>query len=280
MRQRSEPTVSRWTARQREFAIRLSLGAGRGRLVRQLLTEGLVLSVFGGVGGVLLADWASTTLAATVLARDVLPTRIAVDARVLTFCAIVSITDSLMFSVIPSFRSTAGALGSALRTSGSGGSRAALAMRPLVVAQVALSVMLVAAAGLVGRSLTNLWRLDPGYDHEHIVQIRIDPRAGGVRTEELPSLYRQITERATQMPGVVAAEVSRLGLAGGVRSVGSVTLEGYVPIPGESVRFLGNQLGPRYFNTVGMTLIQGRSFTERDVKGPCSDISGCDGCPV
>jgi len=259
--------LARWTARRREFAIRLSLGAGRGRLMRQLITEGLILSVIGGVGGVLLADWASTTLAATVLAREVLPARIALDTRVLTFCVIVSITNSLMFSVVPSFRSTAGALGSALRTSGAGGSRAALAMRPLVVAQVAFSVVLVAAAGLVGRSLVNLWRLDPGYDHEHIVQIRIDPRAGGVRTEELPSLYRRITERATQMPRVIAAEVSRLGLAGGVRSVGSVTLEGYVPIPGENVRFLGNQVGPRYFNTVGMTLIQGRSFTERDVKG-------------
>jgi predicted permease len=259
--------LARWTARQREFAVRLSLGAKRGRLVRQLLTEGLMLSVVGGVAGALLADWISTTLAGTVLAREVLPTHLALDRRVLMFCAIVSITNGLMFSIVPSLRSTSGSLGSALRLSGTAGSRAALAMRPLIGAQVALSVVLVAGAGLVGRSLVNLWRLNPGYDHEHLVQIRIDPRAGGVRTEELPSLYQQITERAMQKPGVVAAEVSRLGLASGVRSVGSVTLEGYAPAPGESVRFLTNQVGPTYFSTVGMTLIQGRSFTERDVRG-------------
>src|SRR5207247_7218549 len=127
--------------RQREFAIRLSLGAGRARLIRQLLTEGLILSAVGGVAGLLVANWTSTTLAASALARDVLPATVALDGRSLTFCVIVAIANSLAFGVLPALRSTSGALGSALRTSGAGGVRITQAMRPLGIGQVALSVV-------------------------------------------------------------------------------------------------------------------------------------------
>jgi putative ABC transport system permease protein len=259
-------SLARWTAHQREFAIRLSLGAGRSQLVRQLLVESLALSLAGGVLALLFANWASTSIAAAASAREILPARVALNGRVLLFCAIVSVTTSLAFGVIPALRVTSARAMRSLRAAGTG-VHAASAMRPLVAAQVALSVVLVGTAALFGRSLVNLWNLDPGYDRTQTVQIRIDPLAGGVREGELAAVYQRTIARARAVPGVLAAAVSRHGLASGVRSIGSISLEGYEPAPGENVRFMANWVGPAYFSTTGMRLLQGRPFTDRDVEG-------------
>lgn len=259
--------LAQWGARQREVAIRLSIGAGRWRLVRQLLTESLLLAVIGGAAGLLIAEWASTTLATSAQVRSLLPASIALNSRVLAFCALTSMMTVLIFGVVPAVRATGAAPVNALRTGGTRAGHATSVMRPLVSAQVALSVVLVVAAVLFARSLLSLWYLDPGYDREHLIQIRMDPRAGGLKHEDLLAVYQKITERARQVPGVLAAEVSRVGLASGRRSVGSLTVEGYQPAPGEVVRFMFNNVGPTYFATTGMTLVQGRAFNERDIDG-------------
>ncbi len=261
--------LARWTARQREVAVRLAIGAGRGRLIRQLLTESLVLAVIGGLVAIVLADWISTTIAASASVRSLLPARVGLDGRVLAFCGLVSIGTSLAFGILPAIRGTATSPSAALKSGGApSGRRGMFGMRPLVAAQVALSVVLVIGAGLFGRSLVKLSTIDPGYDRSgQRVQVRIDPLGGGMRVEEAPDLYRRVVARARQVPGVVDAEIAFLGVASGARSIGSIDLEGYVPGPEEQVRFLMNNVGPTYFDTTGMTLVAGRAFSERDVDG-------------
>jgi predicted permease len=261
--------LARWTARQREVAVRLAVGAARGRLIWQLLTESLVLAVLGGLVAIVLADWISSTIATSVSVRSLLPVRVGLDGRVLAFCGLVSIVTSLAFGIAPAIRGTAASPSAALKSGVAPSSRRAmLGMRPLVAAQVALSVVLVVAAGLFGRSLVKLSTLDPGYDRSsQRVQLRIDPLGGGMRLEEAPDLYRRVVARARQVPGVGDAEIAYLGVASGTRSIGSIDLEGYVPGPDERVRFLMNNVGPTYFDTTGMELVAGRAFTEHDIEG-------------
>jgi predicted permease len=258
--------LARWTTRQRELAIKLAIGAERARLVRQLLTESVVLAVIAGAAGLLVAEWASAVIARSAQVRSLLPSTIALDTRVLTFCLLVSMATTLVIGLLPAFRTTR-ASANALRIGGATARQTTSLMRPLVGAQVALSVILVVVAALLSRSLLNLWTLDPGYDREHLVQVRMDPLAGGVKQEELPAIYRRIAERARQVPGVIGADVSRVGIASGRRSIGSIRIEGYEPAPDEVPRFMFNSVGPTYFATTGMALVQGRTFTDRDVDG-------------
>jgi predicted permease len=258
--------LARSATRQREFGVRMALGVGRGRFVRYLLVESLLLSAVGGITAVIVAQWASTSLASFARARDVLPSGFALDGRVLMFCAVVALATSLLFGLLPALRLTDVPLVSALaRRRGAGGNVSA--MRPLVMVQIALSVVLVVGAALLGRSLLNLWAIDPGYDREHLVQIRLNPRGGGVRAEELPLLYDRITQRARQIPGVRAAEVSYCGIACGCRSIGGIRVEGYQAAPGEVPRMTENRVGPTYFATTGMDIIRGRGLTDHDVDG-------------
>jgi predicted permease len=258
--------LARSASRQRELGIRMSLGAGRLRFVRHLLVESLLLSALGGLAALIVAQWASTSLASFALAREVLPSGFAPDGRVLAFCAAVSFATCLVFGIFPAVRMSRLPLASALKVSGTGIGHAK-AMRPLVVAQIALSLVLVIGAGLFGRSLLNLWTIDPGYDREHLVQIGLNPRVGGVSPEELPALYDRITERARQVPGVHAADVSYCGIASGCRSIGGIRIEGYQPALGEIPRFLENRVGNTYFTTTGMAIVEGRAFTDHDTPG-------------
>ncbi len=259
--------LARAATRQRELGIRMSLGAGRGRFIRYLLLESLLLSALGGIAALFVAQWASTTLASFALARDVLPSGFALDRRVLAFCAAVCVVSSLAFGMFPAFRMTRLPLGDTLKGSGAGGSSHARAMRPLVVAQIALSLVLVLGASLFGRSLLNLWTIDPGYDRDHLVQIRLNPRVGGVSPDELPALYDRITQRARQVAGVLAADVSFCGVASGCRSISGIRIEEYQPALGEVPRFLENRVGTTYFTTTGMTIVEGRGLTDRDTRG-------------
>jgi predicted permease len=258
--------LARSAARQRELGIRMSLGAGRIRFVRFVLIESLLLSLLGGLAAMAIAQWSSTSLASFAGARDVLPAGFALDGRVLAFCIGVALLTSLVFGVVPALRTTRLPLASALRTSGAR-IGPVNAMRPLVVAQIALSLVLVLSAGLFGRSLVNLSRLDPGYDREQLVQIRLNPRVGGVAAEELPALYARISERAKQVPGVVGTDLSYCGIATGCRSIGGIRIEGYDAAPGEITRFQENRVSASYFSTTGMRIVEGRAFNEHDITG-------------
>jgi len=263
--------LARASARQREMAVRLSIGASRGRVIRQLLTESLVLGMVAGAGGLAIAPWASDLLVRMTIgdASVPVPFSVGLDSRMLAFSVCVSVLTSLLFGLAPAWRTTDLSVAFALKGGGSrgvhDGSKLNLG-KLLVVAQVALSLLLVAGAGLFVQSFRNLVQLDLGFEPDHIVSIRFDARGSTYTPERMPDLYRRLIARAEAMPGVRSASVAMCPLLSGCRSnVDGVAIDGYQSQPGEQVLVQENRVGPRYFSTVGMRLIAGRDLDSRDV---------------
>jgi predicted permease len=197
--------LARSEERKKEMAVRLSLGAGRWRLVRQLLTESVLLALVGGGIGLILAQWGSDAL------FTLLPTyggsaavlRLGPDPTVLVFTLFVSLLTGVLFGLVPAYRTSGVTPGPSLKTSVLGGARSRLGIaRALVVAQVALSLVLLVAAGLLLRSLRNAEAVDPGFDPEGLFVFRIDPTLNGYHGEPLSRLYDQVLERLEGLPGV------------------------------------------------------------------------------
>jgi predicted permease len=264
--------LARASARQREIAVRLSIGAGRGRLIQQLLTESFVLVAVAASIGLLLAYWSANALVGSVVNRvsGQNPAMLAVDGRVLGFTLVLSVVTGLLFGLAPALRSTKLQLGEALKTSSRslpGRSR----FNPgkfLVAAQVALALLLVVGAGLFARSLYHLGRVELGFDRDHVLSVSIDPRASGFTLEQLPALHARIIGAVSAIPGVEAAAVAMCGLASECRSSSDgILITGYTPSAGEQVVFQENRVSPRYFSTVGMRLLRGRDFDARDRHG-------------
>lgn len=277
--------LARAASRQREIAVRLAIGASRGRVMRQLLTESLILGAMAAAVGLMIAPLASELLVRTTIGVDSgpLPFAVGIDRRVLAFTALISLITSVLFGLAPAWRATnlsrprssesgratadlglADALKSTARSVHRGG-RASLS-RSLVVAQVALSLVLVVGAGLFVRSLQNLVTLPLGFETEHIVSAGISPRLGAYDGKQLPALYQRLVEGVEAIPGVESAAVAMCGLMTGCRSnVDGLTITGYNSQPGEQVVLQENRIGPKYFETVGMRMAAGRNFDERDV---------------
>ena len=259
--------LARGVARQREVAVRASLGATRLRLARQSLTEGVVLAALGGAAGLVMGGWISGLLAGMVLdtSPDLLPPGFSPDLRVVGFTALVSLATVLVFGVVPAFRFTRTDVQAALAAGGRGsvGHASLRGMRPLVAAQLALSLLVVVAAVLFGRSLVNLSQFDPGFDRHQLVAVGIDPPLSGYSQEQIPSLHQRLLDAVGAIPGVTSAAVSMMDLGGGGQAIRDFQFEGYQsgPIERESQ---WNQVGPRYFSTTGMALVEGREFDERD----------------
>jgi len=256
--------LGRAMARRREIAIRLSIGAGRFRLIRQLLTESIVLASLGGILGVLIAAWSNQTLPRLFSIDIHLP----LDYRLLAFTASLSLVTGILFGVAPAFRITRIEPGAALKSGGfatAPGRRLTLG-RTLVVVQVALSLLLVTGAGLLARTLWNLLQMDLGFNREHVLTVRIDPRSAGFAAAQLPSLYAQIVERVRTMPGVRSASIAASSIAGGGITSSGINLPGYTPGPRENMSVDENFVDPGYFETVGMRLVDGRDFDARDAE--------------
>jgi predicted permease len=262
--------LARGAARRREIAVRMSVGASRGRLVRQLLVESAALALLGTLVALPGAQWVSAALAELAAVRNTLPQGFALDGRVLVFTVAASAVCTLFFGLFPALRATAFQVADSVRSGGAvsdaSGTRT---MRPLVVGQVALSVLLVTAAVLFGRSLLSLWRLDPGFDRERIVSVRLTTSDEAAFTPEQVRLLRaRVLERVQTISGVLAADLSYTGIVSGAESIsGNNNIEGYQPAPGEAVRLQENRVGPGYFAATGMTLREGRLLTERDTDG-------------
>jgi predicted permease len=259
--------LARGAARQKEIALRLSIGAGRWRLIRQLLTESLLLAAFGGAAGLLLALW-GTQLLVKLLAQSGGPALdLHTDARVLGFTAAVSLFTGLVFGLLPAFRATRIELTTALKE----GSRR-WSMNPirnrlrsaLVVSQIALSLVLLAVAALFTRSLDKLLRVDPGFRPEHVLVLSVDPTLIGYEGARLSKLYTNLLERLESTRGVLSASASHWGLLarGGWKNL--VTVPGYVPRPGEETDSNLNPVGPHFFETTGIPILLGRDFSPRD----------------
>jgi len=261
--------LARSEGRRREIAVRLSIGASRGRLIQQLLTESFLLVAAATVLGLLLARWASDALVRMAVGSITGPPPFTtgVDEHVLMFAIAISIIPGFLFSLAPALRATRLEIGTAMKTASRSaftGSRFSAA-KLLVAAQVALSLLVVCGAGLFARSLRNLAQQDLGFDREHVLTVWMDPRSAGYNAGQLPGLYQRLVERVQIVPGVHSAAVSVCGLVVECRSItGDVKISGYQPAPGEDVRIQYNYAGPRYFSTVGMHLLSGRDFTSRD----------------
>lgn len=265
--------LARATAREKEIAVRLALGAGRARVVRQLLTESLLLSFAGAGLGLLLAYWGADGLAAFVVANHYsnLEIRTTPDASVLAFTAIVAALTGILFGLAPAFRGSRVDVTPTLKEnsgtksgSGSGGRRFGLGSG-LVIAQVALSVIVLAGAGLVVRSLVNLKAINPGFDTRNLLQFAIDPsRAGYYKSEQIEPLYREIQGRLSGLPGVASVSYSSDALLDGSLWTAGVRIEGRTDKSTVDTQILA--VGADFFETMKIPLMAGRTLTAADME--------------
>jgi len=259
--------LARATRREREIAVRMSLGAGRGRLVRQMLTESLVLALAGALLGIVFAVWAGKVLITMVPHGDQpLPLNVSSDARVLGFTLLVSLATALLCGLAPALRATRIALGSSLkeaRGSVALTSRTRLA-KSLIVSQVALSLVLLIGAGLFLRTLVNLSHVDTGFNKENVLLFGIDPPAVGYKEDQrVVNLYQQIEQRVSALPGVRAESISWFTFDQG-ENTDPVSIAGRPPTREDDMSASYNVVGPGYFATMGIPLLLGRVFGQQD----------------
>ena len=262
--------LARATERRREMTMRLALGAGRGRLIRQLLTESAVLAAGGGVVAVAISWW-GTKLLLGLLAKsgEKLPLHTNPDVRVLVFTAGVSLLAMLLFGLTPALHSTTIDLASSLKGSTTRAGVTVAHVRLdvpelLVIGQLALSVMLLTAGGLLIRSFANLESQDLGFNRQRVLMVQFDARLAGYKPDELALLNRRIEERVSSLPGVLSASLAKNSLLGSDIMGGDIAVEGYTPRPREDMTIQVNLVSPRYFETEGMQLLNGRAFTVKD----------------
>ena len=263
--------LARSANRQKELALRQALGAGRGRIARQLLTESLVLAITGGALGVLVAFvgvHALTRLVSSSL-DEPFPFVIAPDWRVLAFTIGVTLATGILCGLAPSLRSARTDLTPSLRENASsipggasqGGRRVRLG-DALVVAQVALSVIVLVGAGLLVRTLHKLQTLDPGFDTQHVLLFGIQPSLAGYTDDHTAQLYQQLQERFKALPGVVSASYSEDALLSDSWSASDVHIDGAPPKTNANTATL--EVGPDFFSTMRIPVLAGRVFTPAD----------------
>jgi predicted permease len=258
--------LARSTARARELAVRQALGARRSRLIRQLLTESLVLAFAGGALGVAFASGASHLLVRMVSdGRDALQLNVPIDMRLLLFTLGVTLATAALFGTIPAFRATRLNLTDSLkdgRSQPNASAKGPLA-KTLVISQVALSLVLVVAAGLFVRSLVNLTNVDTGFNKENVIRLRVDASSAGYKEDvRLTSIYRQIEERVNSLPGVRAASFSIFTFNEGTWNNG-IWVQGY--LSGHlQTSVHHNAVGTGYFAAMGIPLLAGRAFGPQD----------------
>ena len=268
--------LARGAARQREFVMRLAMGADRSRLVRQLLTESLLLAIVGAGVGILLAFWADSLLLRMVggVANGPASVQLSLqpDIRVLGFTLLVTVLTATLFGLFPSLHATHLDLSSRMKSYASGGagesSKRGLPLnKSLVVAQVSFSVILLIAAGLFVHSLSNLSRVNLGYNSENLLLFRVNAAAGGCKGPATTRLYEDLLARISAIPGLRAVAVSHDGLFSNSESGDPVAVEGYTPKPGDEMHSRIDMVGPAYFSTMGIPILLGREIGTQDAAG-------------
>jgi predicted permease len=261
--------LARGMARKREFTVRLALGAGRWRVIRQLLTESTLLAAAGTVAGLAVGQWTSHLLVAS-LSTQQLPITLAtgLNGRLLSFTALVLALTVLICGLAPALSATRGELAEDLKVQGSASHRSSSQSRlgnVLIVAQVALSLMLLAGAGLLLRSLFNLETFDTGFNRDKVLAVAMNGYSASRTRDQVAAFSEQLLERVKQLRGVRSASYASFAPISG-RVIGiNVTVDGYTMKPGEvaNERFIG--VSPGYFETMGIPLLAGRDFTEADI---------------
>jgi predicted permease len=263
--------LARATGRYKEMAIRLAMGAGRARIVSQLLTESLLLAFLGGAAGILLAFWADRFLMAVYLPSDSQSLKISTvpDLRILLFTLAITLLTGLLFGLAPALQATNPDVAPTLKDQAGavvGGGHSAL-RKALVAAQVMLSLLLLIGAGLFVKSLGNLRALGPGFPAERLIGFQTEPSLNGYTTERTKLFYRKLTDSLSALPGVQSVGLASLRILDGDEWDNSVTVEGYTaPRAGDHPEPFMNSIGPNYFATMGVPLIAGREFTDKDTQ--------------
>jgi macrolide transport system ATP-binding/permease protein len=266
--------LARAASRRKEMGVRLALGASRGRLIRQLLTEGLLLSLLGGGLGLLLAYWVTALMQSfiPVLPYNMVSDFFALDTRSLWFTLIVSLLSGVVFGLAPAWHASNPELVPILKGDPNGGARGKrrrLTLRnSLVVAQVALSLLVLVCGGLFIKSFRNAQKMDPGFTSKGVLLVSLNPQLVGYDEDQTKNFFRQITDRVAGLPGVQGASVAGLvPLGDSSNSNGPVLKEGETLAPGSAGRsIMNNVVSPGHFQTLQIPIIAGRDFDERDRK--------------
>ena len=277
--------LAKATARRRELAVRLAIGASRARLVRQLLTETVLLSLVGGIVGLGMASAMVLAFRASPPPPGALPVALdlAIDRSVLLFSIVLSLITGLVLGVAPALKASRPGLVPALKDAsraGNDGGRRYDLQKLLVVGEVALAVLLLIPAGLFVRSLQAAHALDPGFDAEKLVSAPLEINLLRYTNEQGREFYGTIVERAERLPGVESAAIARLAIMTGDGRIIGLMVEGRPEYPDEFVfgqgagvvtsdptRINANVVGPGFFRTLGIPLVSGRDFDAHDVEG-------------
>jgi predicted permease len=267
--------LARATARRREIAVRLAIGAGRGRLIRQMLVESMLLFVAGGSAGLLLAR-VMTTLLVSLLPTLPLPVDVtlALDGRAIAFTLGLSLVAAVLSGLAPALSESKAEVVTALKADARGGPERLRLRNAFVVSQVAFSIVLVVGAGLFARALQRATRIDPGFDLHGIELASLDLSLAGYTPKTGPVFARELVQRVRELPGIQSATLSAMVPLGGAGlGLGGLALPGAEPTRGG--RFLDadwNVVTPGYFATMRMALASGRDFTDDDRDGTPSVV--------
>ncbi|HWP41787.1 MAG TPA: ABC transporter permease, partial [Blastocatellia bacterium] len=259
--------ITRGIARQKEVAVRQALGAGRWRLVRQLMVESMVLSGTGGLLGLLVAVWTLAGLLQWLPDEGMSGISADLDGQVLAFNFGLSVLAGVFFGLAPALKSTRTNLVMALKDQGrnaSAGVAHAGLRKGLVVAEIALTVVLLVAAGLFARSLFNLRAVDVGMRTDRLIAFSIAPELNGYDPARSVELFGRLQEAIAALPGVEAVSAAEVAVLSNDSMGSNITVEGYVPGEGEDMQVLKNSIAPGYFSTMGVPLLAGREFTTQD----------------
>jgi macrolide transport system ATP-binding/permease protein len=257
-------------ARRHEMTIRLAIGAGRGRLLKQLFTEGLILSAFGAAGGLLVAQWCRHALVLLLPARGGVAMHLSgeIDWRVLSFCAAVCLITTLLLGLVPAMQTSKLDLAGALKSDSAGvvgGGGRAWHRSGLVVVQVSLSFVLLVGAGLLLQSLQKIRNSSPGFSTHGVLFTVVDLRSAGYEAARAQGFQDELLDRVKALPGVESAAFARMTpLSYGSFSSTPIDVDGYQPPPEEQPTVEYNEVGPDYLATMGIPLVSGREFTRAD----------------
>jgi putative ABC transport system permease protein len=260
--------LARGSRRSREIAVRIALGAGRSRLIRQLLTESLLLAAAGGVAALAIAWWGGAAMVHMISTGDgPAPLDVRPGWPIFGYTAAVSLATGILFGLAPAFRGSQIGPASALKQGvRSLTARSRFLDRALVVVQVAMSLVLIAGAGLFARTLHNLWAVNVGYQRDNVLLFSVDAKLAGYPKEKAGALYRRILEKVAAMPAVQSASVSMVRpvddqyyLVNGIREVDGRKLP-----ERDIIRVAWNGMSPGYFATIGTPILLGRDFDFRE----------------
>jgi predicted permease len=260
--------LARAAARRKEIAVRLALGASRRRLLRQLITESLLLALLGGAAGLVFAQWGTSVLLTYLPRQNPVILALRPDARVLVFTLVASLLTGLLFGLAPALQATKIELTNSLRDHAGASTHRTFGLRlplhkALVVTQMALSLFLLIGAGLFVRSLQNLKTIDLGFERENLAEFRLETGKGYNGVQRV-NLYKQILAKLEALPGVQSASFSSFSLLSDNRTYSKVSVAGLVAQSDDDATCNTLMVGPNYFATMGIPLLSGREFGPQD----------------